>query len=75
MRQLGSPVWQREWTLLARDPWSMSQTLMQILYLLPPAFGSCVGLLSDLTSAIAAREPQFKFDVARHAAFLIADLA
>jgi ABC-2 type transport system permease protein len=28
---------QKEWTLLWRDPWLMSQTLMQILYLLPPA--------------------------------------
>jgi ABC-2 type transport system permease protein len=28
---------QKEWTLLARDPWLMSQTLMQLLYLLPPA--------------------------------------
>jgi ABC-2 type transport system permease protein len=28
---------QKEWTLLARDPWLMSQTLMQMLYLLPPA--------------------------------------
>jgi len=27
----------KEWTLLLRDPWLMSQTLMQILYLLPPA--------------------------------------
>lgn len=27
----------KEWVLLARDPWLMSQTLMQILYLLPPA--------------------------------------
>jgi ABC-2 type transport system permease protein len=27
----------KEWTLLARDPWLMSQTLMQILYLIPPA--------------------------------------
>ena len=27
----------KEWTLLVRDPWLMSQTLMQILYLLPPA--------------------------------------
>jgi ABC-2 type transport system permease protein len=27
----------KEWTLLARDPWLVSQTLMQILYLLPPA--------------------------------------
>jgi ABC-2 type transport system permease protein len=27
----------KEWTLLRRDPWLVSQTLMQILYLLPPA--------------------------------------
>jgi ABC-2 type transport system permease protein len=27
----------KEWTLLRRDPWLMSQTLMQVLYLLPPA--------------------------------------
>jgi ABC-2 type transport system permease protein len=28
----------KEWTLLLRDPWLLSQTLMQMLYLLPPAF-------------------------------------
>jgi ABC-2 type transport system permease protein len=28
----------KEWVLLARDPWLASQTLMQLLYLLPPAF-------------------------------------
>ena len=36
----GSPqrvLRRKEWTLLRRDPWLMSQTLMQILYLLPPA--------------------------------------
>ena len=27
----------KEWRLLKRDPWLLSQTLMQILYLLPPA--------------------------------------
>lgn len=27
----------KEWTLLKRDPWLASQTLMQVLYLLPPA--------------------------------------
>jgi len=27
----------KEWTLLQRDPWLISQTLMQILYLVPPA--------------------------------------
>jgi ABC-2 type transport system permease protein len=28
---------QKEWTLLRRDPWLASQTLMQMLYLIPPA--------------------------------------
>jgi ABC-2 type transport system permease protein len=28
---------QKEWALLTRDPWLLSQTLMQMLYLLPPA--------------------------------------
>jgi ABC-2 type transport system permease protein len=27
----------KEWTLLQRDPWLMSQSLMQLLYLVPPA--------------------------------------
>ncbi len=27
----------KEWMLLGRDPWLLSQTLMQLLYLLPPA--------------------------------------
>jgi ABC-2 type transport system permease protein len=27
----------KEWALIARDPWLLSQTLMQILYLIPPA--------------------------------------
>jgi ABC-2 type transport system permease protein len=27
----------KEWLLLRRDPWLLSQTLMQLLYLLPPA--------------------------------------
>ncbi len=27
----------KEWKLLGRDPWLISQTLMQILYLIPPA--------------------------------------
>ena len=36
----GSPMAllrRKEWTLLLRDPWLVSQTLMQLLYLLPPA--------------------------------------
>jgi ABC-2 type transport system permease protein len=35
------PRWalrRKEWMLLQRDPWLISQTLMQLLYLLPPAF-------------------------------------
>jgi ABC-2 type transport system permease protein len=36
-RSVGSVLRQKEWALLARDPWLMSQILMQILYLLPPA--------------------------------------
>ncbi len=28
----------KEWKLLRRDKWLMSQTLMQLLYLIPPAF-------------------------------------
>jgi ABC-2 type transport system permease protein len=42
---------QKEWTLLRRDPWLVSQTLMQLLYLLPPAlllwksFGEGAGTL------------------------------
>ena len=36
-----SPAWalrRKEWTLLLRDPWLVSQTLMQLLYLLPAIF-------------------------------------
>lgn len=36
-RTASSVLRHKEWTLLARDPWLVSQTLMQILYLLPPA--------------------------------------
>jgi ABC-2 type transport system permease protein len=33
----GRALRRKEWTLLARDPWLVSQTLMQMLYLIPPA--------------------------------------
>jgi ABC-2 type transport system permease protein len=33
----GAALRRKEWTLILRDPWLMSQTLMQLLYLLPPA--------------------------------------
>jgi ABC-2 type transport system permease protein len=36
-RSAASALRHKEWTLLRRDPWLVSQTLMQILYLLPPA--------------------------------------
>jgi ABC-2 type transport system permease protein len=34
----------KEWTLLRRDPWLMSQTLMQILYLVPQLAGGLAWL-------------------------------
>src|SRR5204863_3514179 len=37
LRSAARVLRQKEWTLLARDPWLVSQTLMQMLYLLPPA--------------------------------------
>lgn len=36
-RTQGQVLRQKEWRLLQRDPWLLSQTLMQMLYLLPPA--------------------------------------
>src|SRR5580658_8220292 len=33
----GGALRAKEWALLRRDPWLISQTLMQLLYLLPPA--------------------------------------
>jgi ABC-2 type transport system permease protein len=36
-RSPGGVLRQKEWTLLRRDPWLISQTLMQVLYLIPPA--------------------------------------
>jgi ABC-2 type transport system permease protein len=34
----GQALRRKEWVLLLRDPWLMSQSLMQLLYLLPPFF-------------------------------------
>jgi ABC-2 type transport system permease protein len=36
-RTMAGALRYKEWMLLGRDPWLVSQTLMQILYLLPPA--------------------------------------
>ncbi len=45
----------KEWMLLARDPWLVSQTLMQILYLIPPALMLWVNFGETITmSAILA---------------------
>lgn len=33
----GAALRRKEWRLLSRDPWLVSQTLMQVLYLVPPA--------------------------------------
>ena len=37
-RSVNAHLRHKEWRLLLRDHWLISQTLMQILYLLPPAF-------------------------------------
>jgi ABC-2 type transport system permease protein len=37
-RSPGQALRRKEWLLLLRDPWLMSQSLMQLLYLLPPFF-------------------------------------
>lgn len=37
----------KEWKLLQRDPWLLSQTLMQLLYLVPPALLLWVNFGSD----------------------------
>ena len=36
-RSPGATLRTKEWVLLRRDPWLLSQTLMQLLYLVPPA--------------------------------------
>ena len=54
----------KEWTLLRRDPWLVSQTLMQILYLLPPAlllwrnFGQDLGTLVILVPVLVMASGQ-----------------
>ncbi|UYO01358.1 MAG: permease [Devosia sp.] len=42
----------KEWKLLQRDPWLLSQTLMQLLYLVPPALLLWVNYGSDGASFI-----------------------
>jgi ABC-2 type transport system permease protein len=42
----------KEWMLVRRDPWLMSQTLMQIFYLLPPAIILWLSLGDDFASVL-----------------------
>ncbi len=48
----------KEWRLLLRDPWLLSQTLMQVLYLVPPAlllwinFGDAAGVFIVIVPVI-----------------------
>lgn len=57
-RSSGAVLRHKEWTLLMRDPWLVSQSLMQVLYLIPPAlllwrnFGSDVGSLVVLAPVV-----------------------
>ena len=54
----------KEWRLLARDPWLLSQTLMQILYLVPPAlllwvnFGTAAGVFVVVVPVIVMASGQ-----------------
>jgi len=60
----GHALRRKEWMLLRRDPWLMSQTLMQILYLLPPVlllwhnFGDDLGGLLILVPVIVMASGQ-----------------
>jgi ABC-2 type transport system permease protein len=53
VRSVAASLRRKEWLLLMRDPWLMSQSLMQLLYLLPPtllmwrsfAFGGNAGAI------------------------------
>jgi ABC-2 type transport system permease protein len=47
---------QKEWKLLLRDPWLISQSLMQLLYLLPPALLLWRGFGED-SNALAVLVP------------------
>jgi ABC-2 type transport system permease protein len=53
-----SALRRKEWVLLARDPWLVSQSLMQLLYLIPPAlllwrsYGADTGQLTLLPPVI-----------------------
>lgn len=56
-RQLSSQgtLIRKEWMLMARDPWLMSQSLMQILYLIPPGLMLWInyGAKTELSAILA----------------------
>lgn len=55
MRSTGAALVHKELKLIARDPWLISQTLMQVLYLLPPAVMLWISFGEDIRiSAIIA---------------------
>ena len=51
-RSTGAALMHKELRLIARDPWLISQTLMQVLYLLPPAVMLYVSFGSDTRIAV-----------------------
>jgi ABC-2 type transport system permease protein len=61
---VGQALRRKEWALLRRDPWLISETLMQTLYLLPPAlllwlkFGDDVGALIILVPVLVMASGQ-----------------
>jgi ABC-2 type transport system permease protein len=63
-------LWRKEWILLRRDPWLASQTLMQLLYLLPPAlllwrsYGDNVGSLIVLAPVLTMAAGQLAGGIA-----------
>ncbi|MBO6814200.1 MAG: permease [Rhizobiaceae bacterium] len=53
-RSVRATLRRKEWTLLLRDHWLLSQTLMQILYLIPPAYMLWQGFGQTNSLAIVA---------------------
>ncbi len=51
-RSTGAALMHKELKLIGRDPWLISQTLMQVLYLLPPAVMLWVSFGSDTQIAV-----------------------
>lgn len=52
MRSTGGALIHKELKLIGRDPWLISQTLMQVLYLLPPAVMLWISFGEDVQIAV-----------------------